>query len=340
MRVPSLAAGLALLCGCAPELRATPSASLPEPIEDLTPRSIDTLGGGFALADRWAAAGHPFNEWVRSSQGAQFARTLCPKHADPHGDPQGCPRRGRRQDYDWYVHAVDERPAFATALLQRRDPQLTEIAIANVDERWGDAAALLLARALDADHRLWQTALEVMATELDAEGSPRERALPVVHEAWRHGQTHTDARGDVLYVMALTEYRSRVDWEHLHAVPWDRFPEWFGSTLTREDFRAYLDHGRRAEEMIARVCPALGKDWPLAPLALPRIRLELSTDVDGWQPALATSAEGCMCDRAEVDGLAALSETLRAVSAEHPGWQDGDLAQRFTEDRRRCKVRS
>jgi hypothetical protein len=272
---------------------------------------IDPFAFGIAVVDEWRKAGHPIEIPDAPERAQLYEFVVCPHPVDARGSRSRAPRC----DYDLYQLAL-ARPKgtdrLAEALLARRDPTFTEMAILNVGYHGGPDRLLELFRAVEADEATWRAAALVIADEL-AETS----GDPLLDETRRLYRAYPGRRGILLYLLA------QMDRYDNGKVPWASLPTTFGAKVSAGDFAAYLDLGPRSFSLAPVVWPALGPGWSRAELIATRLdrylddpRVRQFNFQDPW--LALRGIVNRLCDEKRKDDISILHALFVARAAKKP----------------------
>lgn len=284
---------------------------------------LDPFAFGLAIIDAWRAAGHP----TQLSPGGThplFELFACPH---PLGE-RGARSLGPHCDYDWYRYALDTdagRKRLLDAVIQRSDPEFTEVVFLNV---WYAAAdhpldvTLSMLRAIEDRAALWRVGFRVLADErAEVFGGD----LTLLEEARRLWIERPDRRDLVLYLLVQLDRYDHGD------VDWRGFSASFGGPITDKELGAYLDLGPRAWSLLPVLWPALGR-FPRAPVVVPRLDAFLA-DPEAHRALGGVVAR--MCAEKGTSDLAALHAYLQQRVTRHPGEAFASIADDATDAR--CK---
>ncbi len=216
---------------------------------------LDPLDFGFAIADRWIAAGHPLT--------ASGARGDVHEHAELYLDVL-CPVDVGALDRpvvpscldDFYRYAWKDAPTrerFVAGLLARGDEPLLRSAVAALRDFGTPQDVLELWQRTRRDPAAWTiVAKEIALQEPERLGG---ELVDEVQELWRREPAR---RGTLLYVLAQHAREG-----HRQERFWPTFAEDFGR-VDAETFASFLDHGPLAVATVWVVWPALGS-FPRGP---------------------------------------------------------------------------
>jgi hypothetical protein len=313
-----------LLAACDPLEPYVEPAAPPDP-----PHAPDAVENGWAAADRWAKDGHPEAKMGAGEEYSLFARDLCPPSRRWH-PPERCGR-------PWYRSAVDAPATFAQKLAVRDDVVLTHSAVANLAIEHGAEPAVAVARELDAHERLWEAAMDAIASE--GTRSRRGGGPLVAHEAWRHARARPASRAAALYVFAIVGDPQTCGPDCADTVDWEHFATWFGTPMEAGDFGAYLDHGPTAWQMAQTVCPALGRGWSRAEVVVPRLDALVGSAPNGEGSAHLRGVSGCLCDEHDVQTLGQMAAYFQHRGASDPLSYDARLAIELQASAKECRSR-
>jgi hypothetical protein len=270
---------------------------------------LDPLDFGFAIADRWIAAGHPLAETAEHA--ALYREVLCPVDVAALARPVV-----RSCTDDFYRYAWKDPPTrdrWVAGLLARGDEPLLRSGVAAIRDIGSASDVLELWRRVDADARAWRSmAMELALQEPEGLGG---ELVDDVQERWRRQPAR---RGTLLYLLAQ-HAREGYRQERF----WPAFPEDFGR-VDASTFTSFLGHGPLAVATVWVVWPALGSYPRGAPLANHLDVLFDAPPVDdrrGYRPpldAIEVVVElMCREPRRGAD-LDAVRRGLRARAGRHP----------------------
>lgn len=208
---------------------------------------LDPLDFGFAIADRWIAAGHPLAApGTEDDEEAALQReVLCPVDvaALDRAVVRSCADDLYR--YAWKDEPTRER--FVAGLLARGDEPLLRSAVAALRDFGTPQDVLELWRRTQHDAAAWTRVAEELALQAP-EGLGGE-LLDEAQQLWRREPAR---RGTLLYLLAQ-HAREGYRQERL----WPAFAADFGR-VDAETFASFLDHGPLAVATTWVVWPALG----------------------------------------------------------------------------------
>jgi hypothetical protein len=219
---------------------------------DPNPRTLlglDPLDFGFAIADRWIAAGHPLGR--SAEHGELYLRVLCPV------DVAALDRervRSCADDFYRYAWMNDGlRDRFVRGLVERGDAPLLRSAVAAIRDFAEPEDVVELWRRTERDVSAWTIVAKEIALQ-----NPEGLGGALVDEAQALWRREPARRGTLLYVLAQ-HAREGYRQERF----WPAFPEDFGR-VDAKTFASFLDHGPLAAATVWVVWPALGS-FPRGP---------------------------------------------------------------------------
>lgn len=208
---------------------------------------LDPLDLGFAIADRWIAAGHPqLAEGERGDEHVELYRhVLCPVDVAALARPVVRSCTDDLYRYAWKDEPTRER--WVAGLLARGDAPLLRSTVAAIRDLGAPADVLELWRRTERDAAAWTEVAEELALQ-----APEALGGELVDEAQAQWRRQPRRRGTLLYLLAQ-HAREGYRQERF----WPTFPADFGR-VDADTFAAFLDHGPLAMATTWVVWPALG----------------------------------------------------------------------------------
>ncbi|HVU05570.1 MAG TPA: hypothetical protein VHE30_27670 [Polyangiaceae bacterium] len=213
---------------------------------------IDPMTWSLGIVDEWRKAGHPVELPEDRERGLLYEYVVCPHPKSENGNRSRAPRCDHSL-YDYALATDRGRERLAEAILARRDPAFTEMAIVNVGYEGKIERLVETWRALEADEATWRVAARVIAEDFAYGGGD-----PLMDETRRLYRAYPARRGALLRLLAeMDRYGNGV-------VPWSELHTAFGAAVSAPDFAAYLDEGSRAFSLVSVIWPALAPGFSRA----------------------------------------------------------------------------
>jgi hypothetical protein len=288
---------------------------------------LDPMQFGLNVMDDWIRAGHVTLATDDSWRGELFEALVYPLR-----DERGAPNRlhrwttKERSFYRYVVIAPERRARLTRFVLERNDEALTEAVVGAFLHLADTASVVELVRAFEQDERRWREVMLVLAQRARYTRPVRFDASLWLEESIRLWKRNPQVgrRGSVLYVLTRMERL----FPKGRGVPWDRFGQFFGAPIAREELAACLDQEPDAMGSLGILYPALSPGWSPAEVLVPRL--------DGWldHPQRRDEASESerllsryverLCSSHDVVGLTLMQDFLQARMQRHPAevvWQ-------------------
>ena len=233
---------------------------------------LDRFALGLRAAEAWIAAGPPPARAAPGSADEVRQWLVCPA-----ARAEGGKRTFSCSDHAWYALALDgerDRQRLADAVVEHRDPALTETVFANAVAIGRPGEVVALWRAVQRDEGAWRGATRVITDEAWGMGS-RDGLADEAQRLWR---AHPERRGPLLRLLATLAMNGS------GAVDWPRFEATFGSSVSAAELGAFLDDDPYAVSFVPAIWPALGKGWSRADVIVARLDRYLDAPARPWLP--------------------------------------------------------
>jgi hypothetical protein len=220
---------------------------------------FDRLTFGLGVMQEWATEGHRTVIPGRDRLLELFEFIVCPFEQDERGERTQA-AGGERDFYRFLAETEASQKRFLEFLQKQKDEVLVETVVGNY-MRLGDLrTTFYLWRGLEADEASWKAATRMIAEELRDADTGR-----LQDEALRLWQAYPARRGVLLYLL------SQIDRYGNDKVAWGGWSETGGGRASAADFKAFLEHGRRAVATSWVVWPLLGRGFSRAEALLPSL---------------------------------------------------------------------
>jgi len=296
---------------------------------DLAYPGLKLYDMGFAIIDRWLKAAHPGRGAHGIGDDTQLALFMAVASPVEHTSPIYWNVEVTERRKNWYFHAMRSealKKRLLTDILARKDKAFTEVAFANIlsfsstgeqqrrnDRRNEWADILFFWRGLETDHEQWKVATHLIAYH---------NGPAVYDEAVKLWRRYPWTHGQLLYVLAVMTHSSK-------SVPWDDFGRIFGSMVSAEDAKEFLDTGHLAVSVLPEMWPALGKGWSRAAILVPHLDRFLEDSLAGAYgfgapiPRIEEVVRKLRAEHASAD-LSKLHDYFKKRIVEHPS-EDRDF---------------